>query len=133
MASVCVFVRFYPHFSLHHELEVCDVFCDHEHDREYLNGEVDEDVGKSYDRMLRDKIKHGRLIIPAMMMIMTMTMMLTGSHHSLVPPKMVRLMKKMTNLTTDLSHPKANSAPLSIGPHVFHTIHCTIIYIQRCA
>ena len=62
-----VFVRFYPHFSLHHELEVCDVFCDHEHDREYLNGEVDEDVGKSYDRMLRDKIKHGRLIMTAMM------------------------------------------------------------------
>ena len=106
MASVCVFVMFYPHFPLHHEVGVCDVFCDHEHDREYLNGDVDEDDGKSYECMLRDKIKHDKLIMTAMM-IMTMSMMLT-------------------NLTTDLSHPKANSAPLSIGPHVFHTIHCTI-------
>ena len=113
MAYVCLFVRFYPHFPLHHEVEVCDVFCDHEHDCEYLNGDVDEDDYKCYDRMMRNKINHDKLIMTAMM-IMTMSMMLT-------------------NLTTDLSHPKANSAPLSIGPHVFHTIHCTIIYIQRCA
>ena len=85
MASVCVFVMFYPHFPLHHEVGVCDVFCDHEHDREYLNGDVDEDDGKSYECMLRDKIKHDKLIMTAMM-IMT-KMMLTGPHHRLVPPK----------------------------------------------
>ena len=113
MASVCLFVMFYPHFLLHHEVEACDVFCDHGHDHEYLNGEVDEDEDKSFNRMMRDEIEHDKLIMTAMM-IMTMSMMLT-------------------NLTTDLSHPKANSAPLSIGPHVFHTIHCTIIYIQSCA
>ena len=129
---------FYPHFPLHHEVEACDVFCDHGHDHEYLNGGVDEDDDRSFDRMMRDEIEHDKLIMTAMM-IMT-KMMLTGPHHRLVPPKMVRLMRIMTNLTTDLSHPKANSAPLSIGPHVFHTIHCIIVlflhlsrYIQRCA
>ena len=85
MASVCLFVMFYPHFPLHHEVEACDVFCDHEHGLEYLNGEVDEDDDKSYDCMMRDKIKHDKLIMTAMM-IMSM-MMLTGPHHRLVPPK----------------------------------------------
>ena len=85
MASVCVFVMFYPHFPLHHEVEVCDVFCDHEHDCEYLNGDVDEDDYKCYDRMMRNKINHDKLIMTAMM-IMT-KMMLTGPHHRLVPPK----------------------------------------------
>ena len=40
MASVCVFVMFYPHFPLHHEVGGCDVFCDHEHDSDFLNWEI---------------------------------------------------------------------------------------------
>ena len=86
MASVCLFVMFYPHFPLHHKVEACDVFCDHGHDHEYLNGEVVEDDDKSFDRMMREEIEHDKLIMTAMMMIMT-KMMLTGSHHRLVPPK----------------------------------------------